>query len=228
MAAPTASLRPLPVWARFLVAPAVVVFLLAGLWFFSGIVAPGYNSSIALGAAWFVAAAIGFSFVKRRWPELKRPVGVSFLGTAAVVAAVFAWTTFRDKTVNETIVTGARQSGGGKSAQNLELARGSFDGLAHEASGTAAIVKLAAGGKKLTFTNLDTDNGPDLRVYLVAGPVAGDSDVDDYKDLGGLKGNKGTQQYDIPASVDTKRYSTVVIWCRAFTIAFAKAKLTSS
>ncbi|MBA3364788.1 MAG: DM13 domain-containing protein [Actinobacteria bacterium] len=232
MAVPAASLRPVPVWARFLVVPAVVLFLLVGLWFFGGVVAPGYNSSIALGAAWFVAAAVGLRFVKRRWPELNRFVQLSFLGTAAVVASVFAWTTFRDKTVNETVVTGARssqvQSGSAGSAENVKLAQGSFEGVAHEASGTAAVVELADGSKKLTFSELDTDNGPDLRVYLVAGPVARDSDVGDFKDLGGLKGNKGTQQYDIPAGIDTKRYSTVVIWCRAFTISFAKAELVSS
>jgi hypothetical protein len=232
MAAPAGSLRPVPLWGRILVVPAVVLFLLAGLWFFGGVVAPGYDSSIALGVAWFVAAAIGFRFVKRRWPDLHRFVQLSFLGTAAVVAAVFAWTTFRDKTVNETVVTGGRgsqvQPGAARPTENVELARGSFEGLAHKGSGTAAIVQLPGGSKKLTFTDLDTDNGPDLRVYLVAGPVAGDSDVDDFKDLGALKGNKGTQQYEIPPGVDTKRYSTVVIWCRAFTVSFAKAELTSS
>jgi hypothetical protein len=232
MAAPAASLRPVPLWARLLVVPAVVAFLLAGLWFFSGVVAPGYNSSIALAVVWFVAAAAGLSFVKRRWPALNRYIQLSVLGTAAVVAAIFAWTTFRDKTVTETVVTGAPQSQmqdrGAQPAQNVELARGPFEGLAHEATGTAAIVRLPDDSKKLTFTDLDTDNGPDLRVYLVAGEVAGDDDVNDFKDLGGLKGNKGTQQYDIPTGVDTKRYSTVVIWCRAFSIGFAKAELTTS
>ena len=47
-----------------------------------------------------------------------------------------------------------------------------------------------------------------------------------FEDLGGLKGNKGMQQYDVPAGLD--RYATVVIWCRAFTIAFGKADLERS
>ena len=34
--------------------------------------------------------------------------------------------------------------------------------------------------------------------------------------FGVLKGNKGNQQYDIPRGLDPDRYSTVVIWCRAF------------
>ncbi len=86
----------------------------------------------------------------------------------------------------------------------------------------------AAGAADLTFTGLDTDNGPDLRVYLVAGQVTNDADIGDFVDLGGLKGNKGTQQYSIPAGTDTERYATVVIWCRAFTVSFAKAELAAS
>jgi Electron transfer DM13 len=222
---------PLPVWARLLAVPLLVVLLLAGLWFFGGIVAPGYYSSIALGVAWFVAAALSLSLLKRRRPELTRFVGLTFLGTAAVVFAIFAWTTFRDKTVNEMIVMGTPASqveGGGGASRNVELARGQFEGLAHGASGTAAIVELPDGSRKLTFTDLDTDNGPDLRVYLVAGQVSSDDDVGEFEDLGGLKGNKGTQQYEVPAGLDTNRYSTVVIWCRAFTIGFAKAELQRS
>ena len=49
--------------------------------------------------------------------------------------------------------------------------------------------------------------------------------MSDYVDLGRLKGNKGNQQYGIPDDVDVRRYSTVVIWCRAFTALFARAEL---
>jgi hypothetical protein len=144
------------------------------------------------------------------------------------VASVFAWTTFRDKTVVEDVATGVAASqvqAGSNAGDNVQVASGSFVALAHGASGTAAVVELASGDRVLTFTDLDTDNGPDLRVYLVAGPVNSDADVGDFVDLGGLKGNKGTQQYAIPAGTDTQRYSTVVIWCRAFTVSFAKAEL---
>jgi hypothetical protein len=105
----------------------------------------------------------------------------------------------------------------------VEVARGTFETRAHSSRGTAAVVELAAGGRKLTFTDFETDNGPDLRVYLVRG-----GDVDDPVDLGGLKGNVGNQQYDLPSNVDTGAYSTVVIWCRAFSVSFAEADLRSS
>jgi hypothetical protein len=59
----------------------------------------------------------------------------------------------------------------------------------------------------------------------VAGPAADESQVEDHVDLGGLKGNRGDQQYTVPADVDLPRYRTVVIWCRAFSVLFARAPL---
>lgn len=222
--APIASPRPLPLATRLLAIPALLVVLLVGLWFWAGVVAPGYNSSIAFAVGWFVAVAVGLRFVRRRMPSLNRILQVTFLVTAVAIGAGFAWTTFRDVTVNEQIVVGSPSAEAG--AGNVQLSSGQFVGAAHGASGTAAVVELPSGERMLTFADLDTANGPDLRVYLVAGPVSSDDDVTDFVDLGGLKGNKGNQQYDIAPSVDIGRYSTVVIWCRAFTVSFAKADLT--
>jgi len=110
---------------------------------------------------------------------------------------------------------------------NIELGAGEFETQAHSSSGRAAIVQLEDGSRVLTFENLDTDNGPDLRVYLVDGPAESD-DLGESIDLGGLKGNKGNQQYEIPDDVDVSRFTTVSIWCRAFSVGFAKADLTVS
>jgi hypothetical protein len=43
-------------------------------------------------------------------------------------------------------------------------------------------------------------------------------------DLGALKGNRGDQQYRIPASVRIAG-RTVVVWCRAFSAPFGSARL---
>jgi hypothetical protein len=102
---------------------------------------------------------------------------------------------------------------------------GGFISVAHPAEGRAAVIELAEGGRVLTLTGFEVDNGPDLRVYLVAGDPTSEGDVDDYVDLGGLKGNKGDQQYEIPADVDVGTYDTAVIWCRAFSVLFARAPL---
>ena len=80
----------------------------------------------------------------------------------------------------------------------------------------------------LRFEDFATDNGPDLNVYLSTAPPdapAGDFD-DDFVDLGDLKGNIGSQNYEIPADVDLDRYRSVVIWCVRFGVAFGAAELS--
>ena len=78
----------------------------------------------------------------------------------------------------------------------------------------------------LTFSDFDVDPGAGgLRVYLHAGKTTSD-DLGDFVDLVGLKGNKGDQQYRLPADLDLRRYSTVVIWCVPFSTRIAQAPLS--
>ena len=207
-------------WAWLVGVPLTVSFLLAELWFFAGFLAPGYYASFLFAAGWFVLAMVLLRPVRNRVRVLDRPIRYTYLGTAVVLVFVVALTTFRDDRVDEQVVVAG--------AGNDVVASGQFVGEAHDPSGAAAVVRVAGGETMLTFTDLATDNGPDLRVYLVAGAVERDSDVQDFRDLGALKGNKGTQQYAVPPEVDLDRYATVVIWCRAFSIAFASAVLASS
>jgi hypothetical protein len=198
---------------RVLSGPAVVIVFLVGLWLVAGVVSNDFELSMALTAAWFALAGAGAVAVGWRRRDLRIPVVGTFVVTAALVGGFLAWTTLRDKTVNERVVTGA------------PVAAGSFVDIAHPTSGRAAIVETAGGERKLTLTGFETDAGPDLFVYLVAG---GDpEEVGDHESLGPLKGNKGNQQYAIPVTLDTSRYDTVVIWCRAFSVAFGAATLTS-
>jgi len=94
--------------------------------------------------------------------------------------------------------------------------------------GRASLIRLARGGTRLTLTDFEVDNGPDLRVYLVTGAATGEGDVGEVADLGALKGNRGDQQYTVPGRIDTRRYDTAVIWCRAFSVNFAAARLNRS
>jgi hypothetical protein len=220
---------------------AVLVSLLFGLWVASGLIAPTYLTSIIFGVVWFVLASVVLGKAVKGRPELRWTVRGTFLVTAVVVGAAFAWTSLRDKTVNEKVLTGVPISaaaaepaadaatGTKKPAPaaapktNVALAKGPFQ-VADEgsASGTATLIRKAAGGRVLTLTQFAVNNGPDLRVYLVPGDG---QDAGNHIDLGGLKGNKGNQQYDVPGSADTAKYKTVVIWCRAFSVAFARAQL---
>jgi Electron transfer DM13 len=109
----------------------------------------------------------------------------------------------------------------------LTLAEGSFIDRAHATSGTAVVLNDGTEQRFLRFEDFETENGPDLNVYLSSAPPdAPDGDLDaDYVDLGDLKGNIGDQNYEIPPGVDLDRYSTVVIWCVRFTVAFGAAEL---
>ena len=129
-----------------------------------------------------------------------------------------------DEAAADDLIAGA---GSDAPSGNIELATGEFETQAHASSGRAAVVLLANGSRVLTFENLDTDNGPDLRVYLVNGPAEND-DLGEFIDLGGLKGNRGNQQYEIPDDIDVGGFTTVSIWCRAFSVGFAKAELLPS
>ena len=48
---------------------------------------------------------------------------------------------------------------------------------------------------------------------------------DDFIDLGNLKGNIGSQNYELGPEVDLDRYTTVFIWFVRFSVAFGAAAL---
>jgi Electron transfer DM13 len=107
------------------------------------------------------------------------------------------------------------------------LAMGSFQSLEHSTSGTAKILELPDGSLYLRFEDLDTSNGPDLRVYLSEIPASDDWHAygERYLDLGALTGNRGSQNYVIPDDTDLARFKSAVVWCRRFTVGFGVAAL---
>ncbi|HUF60048.1 MAG TPA: DM13 domain-containing protein [Actinomycetota bacterium] len=109
-----------------------------------------------------------------------------------------------------------------------ELGSGEFRSLEHSTTGLARIVELEDGSRFVRLEDLDTSDGPDLRVYLTDQPVSDDWGVWDdgrYVDLGALKGNVGDSNYLIPEDVDPLDFRTVVIWCRRFTVGFGVAPI---
>ena len=55
--------------------------------------------------------------------------------------------------------------------QNLVEAEGAFISHEHSTAGKARIITLEDGSRILRLAELDTDNGPDLKVWLAAAPV---------------------------------------------------------
>lgn len=217
--------------ARAAAALAIAIVLIAGI-FVPGRLADDDRVAMGLTAAFFAVVAVGAWALAGRRRGLRLPLAIGYAAVAVAAGVLLGLPMLGDDEVDERVVTGApagpeRAASGGKPAmpkRNVEVARGRFGPVAHPGSGRAAVVQLPDGARKLTLTDFETDNGPDLRVYLATGDPA-DGDLGDYEDLGGLKGNKGDQQYTVPKDVDLERYSTVVIWCRAFSVGFTSAPL---
>lgn len=108
-------------------------------------------------------------------------------------------------------------------AQPVTEASGSFVSRNHPTEGTAIVLGNGSGQRFLRFEQFETDNGPDLKVYLVNSAAGG---VADHVSLGALKGNIGDQNYEIPVGVDLAVYDTVLIWCERFSSPFGEATLS--
>jgi hypothetical protein len=186
---------------------------------------------------------------------LKRHPGRTVVAAVVLVALGSAalywfapWNLFVDRRVDEALpgvsapVGGAQTSsdaGGGDEDPSagagdavgggpVTLASGAFAGLEHATSGTALIVELEDGTRFLRLADLETSNGPDLRVILTDRPPSEDWGVWDdgrYVDLGALKGNLGSSNYEIPSELDLEGFRTAVIWCRRFSVGFGVAPL---
>ncbi|GGY82996.1 hypothetical protein GCM10010363_74540 [Streptomyces omiyaensis] len=151
------------------------------------------------------------------------------------------WALWVDETVKESLPSAGASPAAGTAgataapspapAPPATVARGTFVSHEHTTTGTARIVRLADGSHTLRLEGLDTSNGPDLRVWLSDAPVregiAGWRVFDDgkYLNLAALKGNRGDQNYPLPAGVDWSAYGSVSIWCDRFDVSFGAARL---
>ena len=111
------------------------------------------------------------------------------------------------------------------------LASGKFHDVAHKGVGQATIYQLSGGKRVLRFSNFETSNGPDVRVYLVATKDASDSETvknAGFVEVGALKGNIGDQNYELSSQLDLNTYRAVTIWCKRFGVNFATAPLTAA
>ncbi len=112
-------------------------------------------------------------------------------------------------------------------SQIVTLVSGEFISRSHETSGRVLVLNDGSEQRFLRFEDFRTDNGPDVNVWLSSAPPDAPARdfLDDWVDLGDIKGNVGAQNYEIPPSVDLDRYSTVLIWCVRFSVAFGAAGL---
>ncbi len=171
--------------------------------------------------------------------------GVAAVIAGAVALALFQpWKLWVDETVDEAAPavpaatpsappTGSPATPASPPADGPRvLASGDFITHEHKTTGKVVVVRLADGSRVLRLEDLDTSNGPDLHVWITDAPVkpgtAGWRVFDDgrYTTLGKLKGNRGSQNYTLPASVDLAELNSVTIWCDRFNVSFGAAALT--
>jgi hypothetical protein len=140
-------------------------------------------------------------------------LGVGFF--AVVLAATEPWRAAMNVEVNEPAPVAA-----------TVLRIGALQSLEHESSGTAQIVEQADGSRWLRLAPFHTSLGPDVVVMLSPKRVDGwfGYDAGGLK-LQAMKGNRGEQNYALPAGVDLSQYASAVIWCQRFHIGFAAATL---
>jgi hypothetical protein len=182
------------------------------------------------------------------------------LVVAAVALPLFQpWRIFTDKVVDEALPgavpistpsssatpptvsaappsapAGTSPSAGETKTGPVTLLTGKLITHEHETTGTVAVLRLADGSRILRLENLDTSDGPDLKVWLSDAQVIpgrqGWHVFDDgkYRNLGNLKGNHGNQNYAIPGDVKLDAFRSVTIWCDRFNVSFGAAELKSA
>ncbi|WP_221739742.1 DM13 domain-containing protein [Arachnia propionica] len=185
--------------------------------------------------------------------KLSRRTWIISAAIALVVVTIGAlvfkpWLLFVNVEVNDAIpqvapttaaspgATESSASTAESSAQQPEgpvlISSGEFVSHEHSTSGKASIYRLPDGTHQLALENLETTTGPDVRVWLSAGPVVEGRDgwftagQHPHLELAPLKGNRGNQVYALPADVDPSAWPTVDLWCVAFGVSFGAAALT--
>ena len=178
-------------------------------------------------------------------------IGAALAVSAAVVAALVfqPWLLFIDVQVNDAIpstvattvpdaaptasatIEPAEEISPAPPAAPVDLLTGTFVSHEHTTTGTVRVIEHPDGTRQLAIVGLETTNGPDVHVWLSAGPVIEGFDGwftaagYEYVDLGPIKGNLGDQLYDVPADVDLQTFRTVDLWCVQFAVSFGAAAL---
>ena len=215
---------------RWLWLPAVLVIVAVGVWITGGVITNDESVAKVLTGLWFALAGLAVLVLAwvRRGAAVPAIIGYSV--AAVGIGGFLLYTSTVDQVVDEDVVVAAPEESATPNPTedeqpedaNILVSKGRFVDGEHPTSGVASVIDTAK-GTVVTLTSFETDPGPDLRVYF----VPSGTDVEAGEDLGALKGNKGDQQYDVPGSLSTGdlERGSVVIWCRAFSVAFGSADL---
>jgi 4-amino-4-deoxy-L-arabinose transferase-like glycosyltransferase len=178
---------------------------------------------VTVAILWIVARLVLWAGV--RWPAARLAV---FAVAAAAILKVVVLPAYDNHTVTEALPVHVRNrdisspGAAAAPAQPAKVKSAALRGIDHRASGTAALYVTPDGRVIVGLEQFDIQPGPAYVLYVVSGPERRDHD-------GGtriepLRGNKGTQFYDAPSSVDLTRGEwTVLVWCETFDVPVANA-----
>lgn len=238
MAVTSPPTRRTPTALRIAAVPLVAAVLVGGAILVVGQLLPGSVwVKYALSVVWFIGAgAVLRRIAEATSLDLVRPFKFAVILGALVLTGWYA-ASWRGKDVQEQLVTApppaaaapaadAEETGGAEASPEATpdagprlLGRGRLRGIGHTASGSAEIVETD-GKAVVQLRDFSVQAGPDYRLYLANGETP-----DGGRELGALKGTSGNQRYSVERRADARRFDTVLIWCRAFSVPVAAATL---
>lgn len=147
-----------------------------------------------------------------RFPWVRASV---FTVAAAVALSVVVFPAYDNETVIESLPPAAAVPASTSTAMI-------FRGIDHRASGTAVIYRRPGGRAVVGLEDIDIQPGPDYDLYIVPGEDR--EDIEGGVRLDDLRGNRGTQFYEVPDGVDLGNGPwTVLVWCQTFAVPVAGA-----
>ena len=179
--------------------------------------------------AWITVRAM--FFVVGGWPAMRFVV---FTGAALAILRVVVLPAYQSHTVVEhrpgfgaqapVSVPGLPMSGlpVSPATSPVSVSAAALHGIDHRASGTATIYRQPDGRFVVGLEDFDIQPGPAYALYVV--PGADRRDLRDGIRIDALRGNKGTQYFDIPQGIPvTDGPWTVLVWCEIFDVPVANA-----
>jgi hypothetical protein len=161
--------------------------------------------------------------VLARFSRLRVLRTLLFAVAAIGVFAIVVFPNYRNQRVVEAFP--GPGAGAVVATQPAALRTAALTGIDHRATGTVSLYRSDDGSHVVGLEQIDIQPGPDYDVYLV--PGTDQQDPGDGIRLDDLRGNQGTQYYEIPAGTTIgDRSWTVLVWCQIFDVPVANATPT--
>ncbi len=141
--------------------------------------------------------------------------------TASIIVLAVLWYVASPIFINNEVSESFPTSSSATSTSEI-VAKGTFAGFdrLHNGTGTASLIKVNGVHIVRFEDDFKVTNGPDL--YVGFGK---DGKYIPGSEIATLKGNIGSQNYEVPAGFDLSKYNEVWVWCKQFSVPFAKAEL---